>query len=219
MTKRKMNFFVLLCYFIVIVFLVYIFSTYIFNSPRNAGAATEKRLIAHFPWAIWETFLYVHILTGAIALIIGPLQFLNQSRKNIQFHRTLGKIYVISIFISVPEGVYLAFYATGGIGSTFGFLLLDIIWFYTTFTALKRIKERDIIGHQEWMLRSYAATFVFVTFRLFMPIFVFAIGLGFKVGFPFAILTSIAVNLSIAEWYLRKKRKTIAGINPQSLHS
>jgi uncharacterized membrane protein len=210
MNKGNINWLVLLFYLIVIVFLVYIFSAYILHSPRDAGAATEKKIIADFPWAVWETFLYIHIGTGAIALAVGPFQFLKQSRKNIKPNRTLGKVYVTSIFISVPTGIYLAFYGTGGIGSTVGFLLLDIIWFYTTFTALKRIKEGNITSHQEWMLRSYATTFVFVTFRIFLPIFVFAMGLDFRIGFPLAILTSIVVNLLIAEGYLRRKRRAAA---------
>lgn len=44
--------------------------------------------------------LYIHILTGTAALVIGPFQFLKLSQKKIRLHRKLGKIYVAAIFLN-----------------------------------------------------------------------------------------------------------------------
>ncbi|MCS4558935.1 DUF2306 domain-containing protein, partial [Shewanella sp. C32] len=84
-------------------------------------------------------FFYIHITAGATALITGSVQLLRWSRRRLRVHRLLGRIYVYSIFVSVPAGVYLAFYATGGLGSTIGFLILNTAWFTTTWIGLRRI--------------------------------------------------------------------------------
>ncbi|MFB7305155.1 DUF2306 domain-containing protein [Heyndrickxia sporothermodurans] len=210
MNKRKLSWAVLLCYLGILAFVEYILLAYGFNDPRKASIVSGKFENPEFSFNTWRIFFYFHIVTGAIALILGPFQLLKKSRKNIHIHRSIGKIYVTSIFLSVPVGIYLAFYATGGIGSTIGFLILDIFWFATTFIGLKRIRERKIQSHQRWMIRSYAITLVFVTFRLLMPITVFLLHLGFSVGFPLAIIISIIINLSLTERYLKKKRKGLA---------
>ena len=45
----------------------------------------------------WNYILYIHIITAAVALIIGPFQFL-QNKKNsrhLAVHRLLGKVYIL----------------------------------------------------------------------------------------------------------------------------
>ncbi len=207
MGTRKVNVTVLICYVVVMVFMAYLVMAYILHDPKESGIVSGKLEDPDFPIRIWQGVLYFHIITGAVALVVGPFQFLKESRKKANMHRTIGKVYVSSIFLSVPAGVFLAFYATGGAGSAFAFLVLDAFWFVTTFLGLKRIRQRNIQSHQEWMLRSYAVTLGFVTFRIFMPIFVFAMGLGFAVGFPLAVFISLIINLSAAEWYVHRKRK------------
>ncbi|OIK12126.1 hypothetical protein BIV60_16750 [Bacillus sp. MUM 116] len=207
MGKRKINWVVWVSYLVILVFMGYIVVFYGLHDPRKADMVSGKFGNPGFTYQTWKLFFYFHIVTGSIALILGPFQFLKISRKKIKMHRTIGKIYVASIFLSVPAGVYLAFYATGGIGSTIGFIFLDITWLVTTFIGLQRIRERNLQSHQEWMIRSYAVTVVFITFRLIMPIFVFLFHLGYPIGFPLAVFVSMIINLSLAERYLKKNRK------------
>ncbi|WP_066306302.1 DUF2306 domain-containing protein [Bacillus sp. FJAT-29814] len=212
MVKQKINWKLWLGYFIIIAFMGYIVFMYGINDPRKAGIVAGKLENPSFPFDTWKLFFYFHIATGAIALILGPFQFLKKSRKKIKTHRAIGKIYVGSIFLSVPAGIYLAFYATGGIGSTIAFLILDVAWFVTTFIGMKRIKERNIQSHQEWMMRSYAVTLVFVTFRILVGLFVFLF--GFAVGFPVTVILSIIINLYFIERYLKKIRRGVVNITP-----
>ncbi|OIK13339.1 DUF2306 domain-containing protein [Bacillus sp. MUM 13] len=209
MAKRKINVKILLCYVVIAAFIGYILMSYVLHNPKNAAIIAGKlENSPGFPYDLWIMILFFHIVTGAIALVLGPFQFLKFSRKNKKVHRTIGKMYMSAIFLSVPAGMYLAYYATGGAGSGIGFFVLDIFWFAATFTGLRKILKRDIKSHREWMLRSYAITLVFVTFRIFMPIFVFVMKLGFSIGFPAAIFCSIALNLSLAEWHLRRENKS-----------
>ena len=72
---------------------------------------------------IWYWFFYQHIGLGAVSMLTGWTQFSAKIRaKNLGLHRLLGKIYVIAVLLSGSAGLYLSFYATGGIISGFGFL-------------------------------------------------------------------------------------------------
>src|ERR1035441_3177465 len=53
--------------------------------------------------------LIPHVLCGTIALLAGPLQFSSRFRQRyLKFHRALGRIYVISVFIGASTGIALA---------------------------------------------------------------------------------------------------------------
>src|SRR5277367_2436767 len=53
--------------------------------------------------------LIPHTLCGVIALLAGPVQFSSRLReRRPKFHRVLGRIYVISVFIGALTGIALA---------------------------------------------------------------------------------------------------------------
>ncbi len=71
---------------------------------------------------IWNISFYTHIYLGGIALLIGWTQFIKQLRvKKIGLHRRIGKIYILSVILSGIAGLYISFYATGGIVAKSGF--------------------------------------------------------------------------------------------------
>lgn len=129
---------------------------------------TKPDLVDH---PIWRPVFYIHIFGGMLAIVLGPLNFIKYiRRKNLNLHRVLGKTYVASIlFIAAPTGLYMAFYANGGILSSIGFILMSILWFYTTFMAVNTIRKKQVNEHVKWMVRSYAMTFAAVTLRLWVP--------------------------------------------------
>ena len=119
----------------------------------------------------WRTAFYLHITGGMLALSTGPFQFIRNFRnKHLHLHRTLGKIYLMSIFfLGAPAGLFMAFYAEGGLFSSMGFCLMALLWLFTTWRAYECILEKKITDHRNWMLRSYALTFAAVTLRLWVP--------------------------------------------------
>ena len=53
--------------------------------------------------------LIPHTLSGVIALLAGPIQFSSRLRqRHLKFHRVLGRIYVVSVFIGALTGIALA---------------------------------------------------------------------------------------------------------------
>ena len=120
---------------------------------------------------LWNIGFYVHITLGGLALLIGWTQFNEKLReKNLELHRNLGKIYLVSVLLSGFSALYIASFATGGIVATLGFSCLAIIWLYSTTRAYLEIKNRSIRKHQKFMTYSYAACFAAVSLRIWLPI-------------------------------------------------
>ncbi len=121
----------------------------------------------------WNIEFYTHIILGGVALLIGWIQFIKKYReKNLNVHRILGKVYLITSLLSAVAGIYIALFATGGFISSLGFMCLGIIWFYSTSKAFIEIKKGRIEQHRKMMIYSYAACFSAVTLRVYLPLLI-----------------------------------------------
>ncbi|WP_253909024.1 DUF2306 domain-containing protein [Corallococcus exiguus] len=126
---------------------------------------------------VWNAAFYTHIALGGLALAIGWTQFVARLRlKRPGAHRLLGKVYVGAVLLSGLAGVYVGFFATGGVIAASGFVSLGISWLYTTASAYRLIKSRRLEEHRLMMTYSYAACFAAVTLRLWMPVLIYALG-------------------------------------------
>jgi hypothetical protein len=76
---------------------------------------------------LWSTMFKIHIYLGGLALLIGWPQFIKNFRnKNLNFHRILGKAYLIAILMSGVAGLYIGYYAEGVWVAKLGFIGLAI---------------------------------------------------------------------------------------------
>lgn len=160
---------------------------------------------------IWRTVFYLHVLAGMLSIAIGPFQFLKKFRQGrMTLHRKLGKVYMAAILlIGAPTGLYMSLYAEGGWIASLGFLAMSLAWFYTTFMAVKKVREKDIQGHIRWMMRSYAVTFSAVMLRLWVPIL--SLGLGWEHEFVVILTAWISwiLNLFFVEFLIAIKPKSL----------
>jgi hypothetical protein len=107
--------------------------------------------------------LIPHTLCGVLALLAGPLQFSSRLRtRYLKFHRVLGRVYVVSVFIGAFTGIALA---TGRPGLP-GTSMQAAAWMVCTTAAIITARNRHIVQHRQWMARSYAVTFTFVSSRV-----------------------------------------------------
>jgi len=159
---------------------------------------------------LWNVGFYTHILGGGVALLIGWLQFSKKLRNRyLPVHRAIGKVYVTSALLSALGGIYIGFFATGGMVSAAGFISLGVIWFYTTLQAYLHIRNKDSARHQVLMIYSYAACFAAVTLRLWMPLLI-AVFQDFIPAYRVVAWLCWAPNLAVAHYFwvrpLRKSR-------------
>jgi len=121
--------------------------------------------IQSFKW-----WLLPHGLTGACALILGPMQFSDRLRKRFtKLHRVAGRFYVAGVFCAAPLGFYIQhFEERMGGGRTFSFAAAvdAILWISTTAIALGFILKGNVQQHRQWMTRSYAVAIVVLEVRV-----------------------------------------------------
>ncbi len=151
------------------------------------------------PWGI-----YPHALLGAPALAIGPMQFLRGSfSKRPALHRALGRVYVVCGLGTGLSGLYMSFHAQGGAAAGLGFAGMALATLVCTGAGFRAIRRGDVATHRVWMLRSCATIFSAVTFRVWLPILVIALG-DFATAYAVAAWTSWVPNLLFAEWLARR---------------
>ena len=135
---------------------------------------TEQSYGPYFwPRANW---VFVHVVFGILALLLGPFQFVPAIRNNyLTVHRWMGRTYLISTLIGGIAGLYMA--STSQINYTYqyGLISLALIWITTGAMAYISIRNLNITQHREWMIRSYVVTFGFTVFRIMDELLVKAI--------------------------------------------
>ena len=157
---------------------------------------------------LWTVAFYTHITLGGVALLTGWSQFSKQLRnQQLVLHRTLGKVYVVSVLISGVAGFYIALFATGGIVSIAGFSGLAIAWLFTCIQAYLAIRKREITQHQYWMIRCYAVCWAAVTLRIMLPASQIA-GIEFVTAYRFIAWLCWVPNLLVAELIVRNLKAT-----------
>jgi uncharacterized membrane protein len=148
-----------------------------------------------------------HAFSGSAALIAGPLQF-NQHllvrKRNI--HRLLGKLYVGAIWIASIGGLWDAIFFDVSLAAKFAFGSLAVLWFSTTTIAYLSARSRKIKTHREWMIRSFALSFFFVTFSFWVE-GLSSTALPAEVAYPLGVFLGWFVNLSVAEIRIRLTRR------------
>lgn len=143
-----------------LVFLTFLYVV-IFILPRHMQAAQvfEKQWVN-------TSLLWVHAICAIPPLLIGSIAFSKKHRnKHPKFHRKIGTVYCLGIWISALTGIILASANNAGMAAKFGFGTLGVAWYLTTYFAYKTARAKDFVSHRRWMIRSYALTLAVVSVR------------------------------------------------------
>ncbi len=156
-----------------------------------------------------RALITTHAVASALALLLGPLQFLDSLRTSRpRLHRTLGYAYLVpGVALGGLAGLLLARHSFGGLVSHLGFGLLAMLWLFTGVMAVVAAKARRFADHRTWMVRNFALTFAAVTLRLYLPLG-FASGLRFEAFYPAVAWLCWVPNLLFVEWCLLRPRST-----------
>ena len=168
------------------------------------GAAVHPDMRATFE-VHRASLIYTHVFASALALALGPFQFLAGLRSvRPAIHRGLGRIYLgVGVLFGGLAGLFVALDAFGGLFAQLGFGCLAVVWLYSGFRAYRAIRARDVVSHRRWMVRNFALTFAAVTLRLWLPGLVVA-GVAFEVAYPLVAWLCWVPNLVVAEMLFNK---------------
>jgi uncharacterized membrane protein len=177
---------------------------------------SEVLLVADYPMyhayrlqVIADRHLLIpHTICGVMALLSGPVQFSSRLRqRHLKLHRVLGRIYVLSVFIGAFTGIALASGRPGMPGTC----MQAAAWIVCTSAAFITARNRQIVQHRQWMARSYAVTFTFVSSRVLnlWPRYWSHLGDSFAavgvIAFTLASLLLVELGLS---WHELTTRRT-----------
>jgi uncharacterized membrane protein len=129
-------------------------------------------------WNHYQPFkwwLLPHGLSGACALLLGPMQFINWLRQRFtKLHRIVGRIYVAGVFIAAPLGAYIQYFGER-MGAPRSFTIAAVVdailLMSTTAIAFVFILKGRVQQHRHWMTRSYSVALVFLEVRVISGVF------------------------------------------------
>jgi uncharacterized membrane protein len=152
--------------------------------------------------------LIPHTLCGTFALLAGPLQFSTRFRqRHVKLHRVLGRVYFVSVILGAFTGIALAWGRPGLPGTS----MQGAAWIVCTTAAVIAARNRQIAVHRQWMARSYAVTFTFVSSRVLNLVPAYWSHLGdvlSAVGvIAFTLASIVLVDLGL-NWYELTHRRT-----------
>ena len=166
--------------------------------------------MAHFlteaPWRLWA-----HILGGPLALALAPLQLSVWLRRRWpRVHRWSGRLYGAAVLITGLAGMTLAPTSDASNFTWAGFVVLGVLWLFSTFKGIQFAMRGDLARHRWWMERSIALTFAAVTLRLIMyPLM--ASGWSVAQTYDITAWGSWVLNLAILEIWQRKRKAAPEG--------
>ena len=155
--------------------------------------------------------LRLHIAGGMGALLTGPWQFSEKLRaRNLDLHRWLGRIYLLSVALGSVAGFAMALVSEQGAPTHFGFGILAVLWFFTGLQAYRLIRRGNVEAHRQWMIRNFALTLAAVTLRNWLPFFLFALHWPFSRAYITVSWLCWMPNLLVAEWIILRRRSAAA---------
>ncbi|MGQ7845267.1 DUF2306 domain-containing protein [Granulosicoccus sp. 3-233] len=146
----------------------------------------------------------IHVLAGPAALLLAPLQFSRGIRLKMPgIHRWTGRAYALMVLFAGLSGLFIGLDAEGGPAARAGFVLLSLLWLWTTAKGVMCARARQFNRHRDWMMRSAALSFAGVTLRIWLPLQLVA-GIPFEIAYPVVAWACWVPNLLFAELMLKR---------------
>jgi uncharacterized membrane protein len=155
-----------------------------------------------------RALLIPHTLAGTFALLAGPFQFSTRFRqRHLQWHRVTGRLYALAVVVGSITGIALAWGRPGLPGTS----MQAAAWVVCTAAAVIAARNGQIVVHRQWMARSYAVTFTFISSRILnlMPAYWSHLGdvLSAVGVIAFTLASIVIVDIGLNWHELTTKRK------------
>jgi uncharacterized membrane protein len=144
----------------------------------------------------------IHILPGALFLVLAPLQFVPSLRaKHLELHRWLGRGLVATGLTVGATALVMSYKMNiGGANETAATMMFAILFLYCLIRAYLHIRRKEVARHREWMIRAFGIALgvattrpivgIFFAFRRLTPHEFF--GIAFWMGFTITLVVTEA---------------------------
>ena len=178
-----------------------------FNPPGVAGMGRGDDGFGRHP-----IITLIHILPGALFMILGPLQFIPGIRRRYRwFHRLSGRIYIIAAYIIGLSALYMPFVIRplGGPKEPAATSLFAILFLVSLSKAWWSIVHKQVALHREWMIRAFSIGLAVGTIRPIVALFFVFSGLPPQTFFGTAFWIGFTLNLLAAEIWINYTRGSL----------
>jgi uncharacterized membrane protein len=159
---------------------------------------------------LWLAVLYLHIGFACVSMASGLINFsIHSDEKRRRFHRLIGYIYVSSVVLVVLTSGYMAPYATGGKISSIGYNLLNMLWLVITTTALVHIRNKRVVQHRRWMIRSYVFCYTNLLIHLLTFVLQQIIGISYTTSYTIGLYGAIVLLIVAPEVIFRIEKSRL----------
>lgn len=169
---------------------------------RFSGGGANPAAALDLGFARHAALTFVHILPGALFLVLAPFQFSRSFRqKHLDLHRWSGRVLVVCGLIIGVSALIMSFKMNiGGPNETAATTLFGIMFLICLVRSYLYIRRKEVARHREWMIRAYGVGLgvamtrpivgMFFAFRRLTPHEFF--GIAFWLGFTITFLAAEA---------------------------
>jgi len=169
------------------------------GSPPFPGASGFDKEFSLHP-----VITFLHILPGALFMMLAPLQFLPSVRRHTLFHRRNGLVVIVCGYIIGASALVMPFIVRpiGGLNEAAATSFFAVYFLIALTMACRAILQRNINGHRRWMIRMFAIGMAVGTIRPIIVLFFVFSGLPPQVFFGTAFWLGFSFHLILAEWWI-----------------
>lgn len=158
---------------------------------------------------VYKMSFYIHILAGMFCILAALTQFSSHIlKKRKAIHIWMGKIYaVVVLVLGAPTGLYMSFFAKGSYWERLLFVFMAMYWFYSTMKGLQTIRQKNVLAHKNWMIRSYSMALTAVSFRIYHILFYYS-GMDHLHNYEISLWISVLGNMLVAEGFIFSRSRS-----------
>jgi Predicted membrane protein (DUF2306) len=157
----------------------------------------------------YPTLVKLHIIPGALFMILGPLQFVRRIRsRHLTFHRWSGRAFAASsLIIGITALIMGIIMPIGGVIETAATTFFALLFLFSIGRAVVLARRHDSSRHREWMLRAFAIGLAIATIRPIVVLFFVLTDLSASEFFGMAFWLGFGIHLIAAEIWIQHTRR------------
>src|SRR4030088_1819650 len=185
--------------------------------PEQFGGKFPPAEAMDSGFALHLALTMVHIIPGALFMILAPLQFVPAIRaKHLSFHRWSGRLLFISgLVIGISALVMSYTMNIGGANETAATTLFAILFLFCLIKAYRHIRRKEVAQHREWVIRMFGIGLGVATTRPIVGIFFAFRKLTPHEFFGIAFWLGFTITFLAAEAWINYTRNHGIGAKPQ----
>jgi uncharacterized membrane protein len=183
------------------------------SDPRALHRAAElqafdSRFAAH------PLTTLLHVLPGALFLILAPLQFSSRVRnRHLRFHRWSGRVLLLAgTAVSLTALYFGLLMPFGGPAEAAAVVVFGGLFLAAIGRAFGAIRRREVARHREWMIRAFAVAIGVSTIRVVgaaLDVALAPAGVAAADVFALSLWTGWLISVAGAELWIRYTRPRV----------